>query len=172
MKILAENFTLNEGFCTPSISIIIFIIVIPIILAIILLADRMSIPYILDSEADYQRRLKKERPELVIDLSFYFIPSPERNRRGRPFVYDRLDPTGSNMSILFGTYSSATHNDKQGYIVGHTALREGDKIIMRTPSIKLGLFEREGGAVFSNGSAIEKGDINRSGTAVFVRKSQ
>lgn len=169
---LTENITFNDVFCIPSIVFIIFIIVIPMILAIILLADRMSIPYILDSEADYQRRLKeKERPRSVIDLSFYFIPG---RGRGKPFVYDRLDPTGYNMSRLFGTYSTQamSHNNKQGYVLGNTAFKEGDKVIMRASSVQLNWVEREGGAVLSNGSAIEKGGTNSTGTAVFVRKSQ
>ena len=78
------------------------------------------------------------------------------------------------MSMLFASYGSQamSNNNRQGYITGNTALKEGDKVIMRAFSLELNLVEREGGTVLSNGSAIEKGVTDTTGTAVFVRKSQ
>jgi len=177
---LTEEITLNDGvFCVPS-SIFIYlnILVIPLIIGIILLSDIMRISSILDSDQDYQKRLKERQNRSVMNLVSKSVPWPSFHGTFRLFIYDINDPRGINLGTLVAgrEYDTFNFEGSQGYALRrnsnilHTNLdgSEDVRVPVLTPS--LALVEGRGVQILSRGLPIARQHTLTGGTTLLVKK--
>ena len=138
-----------------------------LIIGIILLAAPLS--QIMDTEADYQLR-QVNRPENSIDLTYIILNLP----RNPVFFYDKTDPSGVKIQSLFAPtgYDSTVHNGIRGYTgVTSRTLNANNELLVEAFPLGIFSFERAGGVILSNVSAIRKELIpSRPGSSVNITR--
>jgi hypothetical protein len=124
----------------------------------------MDINSMLDTEQDYQRRLKDKKIIPIVNL--FFVDSTRANNAGNfCMIFDRNDPKGVNLSLLFSSrgYTFHTQNDMVGIRIqsGRNMVKDRanpalDKVKLSTLNATLLVAESSGMVILSTGQPITR----------------
>lgn len=181
-----ESITLNDSvFCVPSRIYINYVTIgILLIISIILLATAgnnegaVPVSKLLDSEEDYQERLKKRQSPSFMNLSYKRRPGTVPGSTWF-FVFDKYDITGSRLTTLFlgRNYELSNFEGSQGYILHNcgnrvvTGPNGTQDVRVNVLAGQISALENRGVLILSGGQRIDRVYNAAGGTALLVKNN-